>query len=280
MQAIFDNNYRPVVVAPAGEGQPLATMARRMKLDLLQPEKVNDPIFLAHLGAIAPDLFVLAGYNQILHTQILGIPSHGTINLHGGKLPEYRGTAPINWQIINGEAQGGCCILYVDEGIDTGDIIEQQLYDITLEDNAATAVDKTLKIFPPMLLRTLGKISKNEIKATKQDLNSGSHYTRRYDRDGRIDWKTMSAVQVHNLVRALVPPYPGAFALRGTERITIVRTRLLEQRIMGIPGRIPLKREQGAIAIAADRGLLIEKVLVEGQELDAREFFRIGDDLA
>ena len=139
-----------VVGHPTPESDVVAT-GRKLGLPVFQPEKVNDTSFADAMAELRPDLNVLAGYNQILRKRIIEIPNKGTINLHGGKLPEYRGTAPINWQIINGETTGGCSIIYVDEGIDTGDIIVQEPYEIGLEDDAATIMQKTIEIFPKLL---------------------------------------------------------------------------------------------------------------------------------
>ena len=269
------------VVAHPGEKSTVARLAEKLGLRYFQPKKVNARSFLEEVNKLGPDLCVLSGYNQILRKEILSIPKFGVINLHGGRLPEYRGVAPINWQILNGEVKGGCSIIYVDEGIDTGDIIAQDYYDISPNDDAATATEKTLQIFPPLLVESLARIREGTVKRIRQDPNAGCYYTRRYPKDGEIDWNTMTAVQVHNLVRALVKPYPGAFTHHVTKRIVIWKTSLLTNVIKGIPGRVPLKQNLGAVVIAADRALLIEKVSIGESEkiIDARPCFDLGDDL-
>ena len=143
------------------------------------------------------------------------LPPLGTINLHGGKLPEYRGAAPINWQIINGETSGGCSIIYVDEGIDTGDIIAQEIYPIEAHDTHASILEKTLEIFPRLLIQVLEQIENGTVKAQKQDPHAGSYYIRRYPSDSEINWDRLTDIQVHNLVRGMFGPYPGGIFFSG-----------------------------------------------------------------
>ena len=126
----------------------LCGLARQLKIPVFDPLNVNDPEFIETLKIIKPDLFVLSGYNPILKKEILAIPSKGSINLHGGRLPQYRGGSPINWQIINGEKQGACSILFVDEGIDTGDLLIEEFYEIGPDETAGEIILKTLEIFP------------------------------------------------------------------------------------------------------------------------------------
>ncbi|MCJ7717691.1 MAG: hypothetical protein MUO54_14390, partial [Anaerolineales bacterium] len=234
---------------------------------------------VSELEAYTPDLFILCGYNKILKSLIIDIPPLGTINLHGGKLPEYRGAAPINWQIINGETTGGCSIIYVDEGIDTGDIITQEIYPITAEDTHASVLEKTLNIFPPLLEKVLQQIESESVKAVKQDPLEGRYYTRRYPRDSQIDWQIMDDIQVHNLVRGMHGPYPAAFTHLGNLKIEIDKTRLMEEDIMGAAGRVSTKRGKAVIVMAKNQGIVVEEVTVNGKSVDPVEVMKIGDDL-
>ncbi len=270
------------VVTSPGMMDEMAQKAKEMGFKILQPEKVNGEECIKEVSFLKPDIFILAGYSSILKKEILSIPPMGAINLHGGKLPEYKGVAPINWQIINGEARGGCVVLFVDEGIDTGDIIAQELYDITMEDTAATVLEKTLKLFPSMLVNALDEIEKGTVKRHTQDIFKGCYYTRRYPRDGKIVWKEMTAVQVYNLVRSLVKPYPGAFFFHRGKKIIVNRAALLQEDIRGIPGRVSLFRGEGVIVIARDRGILIEEISLDGEMAgrEPRAYFKsLGDDL-
>jgi len=249
-------------------------------IKIFQPEKVNNPNFIKELKELKPDLFILSGYNKILKKEIINVPKLGCINLHGGKLPDYRGTAPINWQIINGEKEGGCCIVYVDEGIDTGDIIKQEYYLIDINETATDIVEKQLKLFPKMLLSAIDDIEKNQVKSISQDPNEGCYYTRRYPGDGLIDWEKMTAFNIYNLVRALSDPYPNAFTFYNDKKVRIRKTKLMERKIKGMPGRIPFKQKEGVVAIAKDYGLLITEIAIEDDKktYNPKDMFKIGDN--
>ncbi len=170
-------------------------------------------------------------------------------------------------------------IIYVDEGIDTGDIIAQEIYPITPDDTHASVLQKTLDIFPPLLVKVLGEIEVGTVKAEPQDPTTGGYYCRRYPRDSQIDWKSMTDHQVHNLVRGMHGPYPAAFTYRNGQKVEVDQTRLLEETIRGIPGRVPHKRGNSVVVLTSNRGILIEKITVENNTVEPAAFFQIGDDL-
>jgi methionyl-tRNA formyltransferase len=265
-----------VGVAPEKE---LETLSQQHQIPIIFPDKLNSAETVKEIADFQPDLFILSGYNKILQSLILNIPPKGTINLHGGKLPDYRGAAPINWQIINGETSGGCSIIYVDEGIDTGDILAQEIYPISPDDTHASILEKTLEIFPPLLVKVLKQIEDDKTNPTPQDPLQGNYYCRRYPRDSRIKWAQMDDIQVHNLVRGMHGPYPAAFTFRGEMKIDIDKTHLLEETIIGIPGRVPRKIGDHVIVITKNRGLLIEEISVDGKVITPSELLQIGDDL-
>ncbi len=279
LQAVLEAGHSVSAVVGVSPEEELEALGKEAGFPVLYPERVNAPETVERLRSYGADCFVLSGYNKILRSPVIEIPPKGTINLHGGRLPEYRGAAPINWQIINGEKSGGCCIIYVDEGIDTGDIIAQEIYPITPQDTHASVLAKTLEIFPALLVRVLDQIEDGSVQVVKQDPLAGSYYTRRYPRDSRIHWERMTDVQVHNLVRGMHGPYPAAFTFRGGENVEINQTRLLKETIRGIPGRIPHKRESSVVVLAANRGILVEEITVAGKKLDPAAYFQIGDDL-
>lgn len=268
------------VVGHPGEKSSVVEYAEHVGLPTFQPTNVNNSEFIEKLKRFQGQLFILSGYNQILKPKIINLPEKGCINLHGGKLPEYRGTAPINWQIINGEKIGGCCILYVDEGIDTGPIIVQKSYKISENDTSIDIVKKQLKLFPTMLLEVVKKIKEGTAKAVPQDKEKGCYYTRRYPRDGIINWETMTAQQVYNLVRALVDPYPNAFTFLEGKKVRIRKARRIKPPIKSIPGRLPLKTSDGIIICCKDEGLLVTEVAFEEEKTtyNPKDVFHIGID--
>ena len=164
----------------------------------------------------------MSGYTQILKKPVLEWPTIGVINLHGGKLPEYRGGSPINWQIINGESEGGVAVHFVDEGIDTGAILASETFPIGENETAGEIYDKTIKIFPDLMIRVIRELEIGIHQVQKQKLSDGTYYCKRLPRDGRIDWSSMSARQVHDLVRALNgPSYPGAFTYLKKKKLIV-----------------------------------------------------------
>lgn len=252
----------------------LKEFAIENKLPFFQPLNINEQKFIEKVRAMNPDLIILAGYSQILKEDIIKIPKKGILNLHGGKLPEYRGASTLNWMIINGETEGGIAIVFVDKKIDTGDIVSQKYFKISNQDTIKDVVDRVDRMFPSLLIETVGKIKNNTVRTVSQDLKKGTYYHSRRPRDGEIDWKRYSAKQVYDLVRALTHPYPGAFTCFNGKKLFIWKASLIKENIRGIPGRVYRRYPNGVVVIAADRGLLITRVQPEGKsECDANDFF-------
>ena len=244
-------------------------------IPVFAPKNINSPESISKLLEYQPDLMVIGGYGQILTQRVIDIPREGTLNLHGGLLPRYRGSSPINWAIINGEKTGGCTVIFIDDGIDTGDIVTQEKFDIGIDDTALDIQKKTFRIFPRLLLSSINDIENNTVNRLKQDESKAFYYHRRTPADGIIDWSSMSALQVHNKVRALTHPYPGAFTHHEGRKLLIWRTSLLHEDIRGIPGRVAFRRENGVVVIAKDRGLLVETVEEIGKgERPSRDYFK------
>jgi len=259
----------------------LPVFASERDLDVYQPADVNSSSFVSAVADMAPDLGVMAGYNQILGSQLLSIPDEGVINLHGGKLPAYRGASTLNWMIIEGEIEGGISILFADEGIDTGDIIRQTTFQIKPNDTIVDVIETTDKLFPPMLLEAIEQIAQGTVDPTPQTPTGGTHYHSRRPRDGRIHWRHHTAEDVYNLVRALAGPYPGAFTTFDGEKLVIHEASLIDRTVAGQPGRVCLRDGQGVLVVAANRGIRIETVEpASGPSQDATDFFdSVGCDL-
>jgi methionyl-tRNA formyltransferase len=279
LKKILDSGYQVSAVVAVNQEKDLEELSKEYNFPILIPEKINSDETVKLLKHYNPDLFILCGYNKIIKSLIIDIPPLGTINLHGGKLPDYRGAAPINWQIINGETTGGCSILYVDEGIDTGDIIAQEIYPISPEDTHGSVLEKTLEIFPRLLMEVLTQIKDGTVKRSPQNPLEGCYYSRRYPRDSEILWRDMTDIQVHNLVRGMHGPYPAAFTYRKDTKVEIHKTELLEETITGTPGRIPQKRGKGVIILTKNRGIVIKEISVDDQSIHPADYFNIGDDL-
>lgn len=250
-----------LIVLPVTGSEEIEQLATASRIPVLRPDDINAPSTVSETAKINADIMVLAGYTQILRDPMLSQGAPAFINLHGGKLPQYRGGSPINWQIINGETEGGCAVCYVDEGIDTGDIIFQETYPINADEGAAEAIAKTLKIFPRLVVQALDGLANQTAPRKKQDLSKASYFHKRHPEDGRIHWSEMDAIDIHNLVRALRgPDLPGAFCFLGDEKLIVHRTSLLTENLSGDPGRIEHDRNGTAVVFAKDRGLMVTEV--------------------
>lgn len=264
------------VVLAVGEGDPAFEAAARAAGRAYEaPASPNDPAFRARLAAARPDLLVLAGYTRILRRPTIETAPRGAINLHGGRLPHYRGASVLNWQILRGEPVIAIHVVGVDEGIDTGPIhatAERPLGpDETFTEVSAWA-DET---FPGLLSRVLGEIEAGTARPVPQPAD-GTYYAKRYPEDGRIPWREMTGLDVHNLVRALAPPAPGAFTFRGGEKITVWRTARLAENLRGVPGRVVRRAGDGVVVAAREGGVVLLEVEAAGPAPAAR-LLRRGD---
>ncbi len=209
------HGYKPVLL--------IGEFSRTHSIPVFKTKNINSAESLNYLKQFAPDLLILASFTQILKPPVIDLAKKGTINLHGGKLPQYRGASVLNWQIINGEPEIGISIIFVDEGIDTGDIIAQARWPLKPTDTIKDVVDKTLTLFPKMLLKAVKEIDAGTVKRIPQDKTKGRLYRKRRPEDGLIDWQNMSLTQINNFVRALTKPYPGAFYYQNGKKIIVWR---------------------------------------------------------
>lgn len=280
LRALLDNNKPVSLVIGQAENDSLALTAKEYEIEIQFPENVNSPHFIEMLAAESINLIILSGFNKILKKEILDYPKNGVINLHGGRLPQYRGAAPINWQLINGEKQLGFTIMFADEGIDTGKIIKEQLFDVEENTTAGEVVQKSIEWFPKALVEVVNELEANgQITSFKQDESLAQYYTRRYPEDSLIDWERLTDVQVHNIVRAMNGPYPSAYSYLDGQKVEILKTSILDGDYFGGAGRVQLKTEKGAIIIAKNRAVLVEQVQVDGLVYEAKSYLKIGQRL-
>lgn len=201
---------------PAGRGQKVhqsdvKLTAQELGLPILQPEKLRDEAFLRELEALNPDLGIVIAF-RMLPEVVWAMPRLGTFNLHASLLPEYRGAAPINWAIINGDKETGVTTFLLNHEIDKGAIIEQERTVIAPEDNIGTLYDRLMEIGSHLVIRTVEKLAEGNYTTTEQmhiDEATLRPAPKIFKEDGRIDWRR-PAENIHNLVRGL-SPYPAAW---------------------------------------------------------------------
>jgi methionyl-tRNA formyltransferase len=188
---------------------PVKSLALRLGLPVLQPERARDEQFITELRALQPDLIVVVAYGQILPPAILDLPRHGCLNVHTSLLPKYRGAAPIQWAIANGDTGTGVTIMKMDAGLDTGPIVSQRRTPIRPEDDSATLHDRLAQLGAELLIQTIPDYVAGKIQPRPQPAEGVSHAPKIKKEDGRIDWN-LPARTIGNRLRAFTP-WPGAF---------------------------------------------------------------------
>lgn len=215
---------------PAGRGHnlfapPTKIVANRYAIPVLQPEKLSrSPDVVQQMSELKPDLLVTVAFGQILKKNVLEMAPCGVINVHGSLLPKYRGAAPINWAIINGEKTTGVTTMYSDAGIDTGDMLLSRPIAISDDMTAQELAEVMSFVGADLLLETLEQLAAGSLKSRKQDNEEASAAPRLTKELGRIDWHK-SAQEIHNLVRGLVP-WPGTETVYGAAPLKVLKTKV------------------------------------------------------
>ncbi len=200
----------------------------------ITPENPNTPEELQRIRELAPDFLFSFYYRQMLTPELLAIAQHGALNMHSSLLPKYRGRVPINWAIIRGETETGATLHYMVAKPDAGDIVAQTAVPILPDDTAREVLDKVTVAAEMTLHQALPALIAGNASRIAQNLRQGSYFSGRKPENGRIDWSE-SAVGVHNLVRAVAPPYPGAFTTVAGQPARILRTRVMAANAIRIP---------------------------------------------
>lgn len=253
----------------------LEKIAKDYGIPFFTHENVNSPEFLSTVKNLKCDLFVSMSFNQIFKKEIIEVPPLGTINCHAGKLPFYRGRNILNWALINDESEFGITVHYVDDGIDTGDIIIQECFQITDDDNYSTLLERAYKSCAELLDRAVDEIfSGKVVRKVQSEIHAlGFYCISRRDGDERIEWNKSSR-SIFNFVRAICPPGPSARTYLGVDEIRIHRVRFLANAPVytGIPGSVLAKHPMGFFVKTLD-----SYVLVDDWESGAK--IRVGDRL-
>lgn len=209
---------------PKGRGKkvlytPVKEMALQYDLPILQPESIQNEEVITQIKNIKPDVIVVVAFGQILSEDILNIPKHGCINVHASLLPAYRGAAPIQWAVIDGLTESGITTMYMDKGLDTGDMIEQTVVQLSQKETGGSYFDKLAKEGAILLLSTLEKLENQTAVRIKQDHSKSSYAKMLNKAMGQIDF-TKTAQEIERLIRGL-NPWPGAYTTLGGKILKI-----------------------------------------------------------
>ncbi|MDA3790407.1 MAG: bifunctional UDP-4-amino-4-deoxy-L-arabinose formyltransferase/UDP-glucuronic acid oxidase ArnA [Desulfobacula sp.] len=217
--------------------ESVASLCAQKNIPVYAPEDVNHPMWKEKIKGIAPDIIFSFYYRKLLGEEILAIPRHGCLNLHGSRLPAYRGRCPINWVLVNGETRTGMSLHYMTIKPDAGDIVAQADIDISDNDTAYTLHKKFAGALPELLDNVLPLIQENTHPRIPQDSSLSSYFGGRGSKDGEINWNVAPSA-VRNLVRAVTKPYPGAFSFAGNRKIIFWDVSVSEDSVDAEPGTI------------------------------------------
>lgn len=281
LELLLANRYTVAAVVtapdkPRGRGQQVSftavkECALRHALPVLQPESLKDPSFIASLSALNADLFIIVAF-RILPKEVYTLPARGSFNLHASLLPKYRGAAPINWALINGETESGVTTFFLQDKVDTGHIILQRSLPLPPEMNAGELHDALSQLGAQTVLETVRLIEQEKAVPQPQTDALATPAPKIFKETCRIAWDRPAA-QLHNFIRGL-SPYPAAWTMHGERMIRIYKTTVSAQLSAISPGRVVV--ESGHLYISTADGMVeVLELQQEGKKrMSAEEFLR------
>jgi len=288
LEKLADNKENKIAVItqpdrPQGRGRkilptPIKKIALDKGLEVFQPESINDGESIKRMKEFNPDIILVVAYGQILSSHILNIPKIGCINIHGSLLPKYRGAAPINRAIINGEKETGTTFMFMKEKVDAGEIIFQEKIDILPDETCGELYYRLSALSARSLPKLLEKIKSGKIERIPQD-NKLATFARKINKeDGKIDWSDRGE-KVYNLIRGTIP-FPGAFTYYKGRKLKVTQARFLndyqDDANTGSPksGRVVKTEKDGILISTGDKGMIkILRLIPAGsKELTAEQF--------
>lgn len=286
LRKLLDERFDVVLVVtapdrPKGRGQkilpgPVKEFAVQHELPVLQPANLRDPGFLQSLQRTGADLFVVVAF-RILPPEVYSLPPKGSFNLHASLLPKYRGAAPIQWAVINGEKETGVTTFFLQETVDTGSVIAQERIPIGDDETSGQLHDRLAELGAGLVVKTVRLIETGSVNPVPQDDTLASPAPKIFKDDCRIDW-TQPASTIHNLVRGLAPS-PGAWTMYDGKLIKVFRTQpdlsVYPSAHTATPGTILKADSQMLLVKAGDGAVSIRELQQEGRKkMDAPEFLR------
>jgi methionyl-tRNA formyltransferase len=240
----------------------------------ITPADPRSPELLAAVREARPDFIFSAYYRHMLPVEVLALARHGAFNMHGSLLPKYRGRVPVNWAVLNGETETGATLHEMTAKPDAGLLVGQTSVPILPDDTAGQVFEKVTVAAEQTLWRVLPELLAGTAPRQPNDRAQGSYYGGRKPEDGRIDW-SRPAHQVYNLVRAVAPPYPGAFTDIGTARFVVARARLAQTRASNLQPGLQVE-DNALLGVCGDgRAIVIHELRHDGRAIDPAAFARL-----
>lgn len=283
LEALYKSNHEVVAVVtqpdrPKGRGKkvlppPVKVKAMEYGTEVLQPEKIRDKAYIEAIKAMDFDCIVVVAFGQLLPKEILDLPKKGCINVHASLLPKYRGAAPINWVIVDGEEETGITTMYMNEGLDTGDMILKEEVNIEDDMTAGQLHDVLAEVGAKVLIETLDLIAIDKAPRTPQNDSESCYASMLSSKTGLIDWKN-SAKDIYNLVRGL-NPWPVAYTMYKGKKMKVWKCKIAEANKADEPGKI-LEVDKTGIYVSTGNGIiLIEEIqLPNSRKMTVDEYIR------
>ena len=243
---------------------PVKVLAEEAEIPVLQPTCICDDEFMETISDLQPDLIVVTAYGRILPGRLLNLPRFGTINVHGSLLPKYRGAAPIQWAVINGEKETGVTIMQMDEGVDTGDIPLPITLPITEDDTSGTLFCKLADLGGQALFEALSRIKQGKLSPVPQDEANSCHAPMLKKEMGHLDW-SKSAQELHCLIRGL-DPWPSAYGFIDKRRFRFFKPQVISGEVTEKPGTLCRADKNGVLIATGKDYLLVREIQPEGKK--------------
>ena len=252
---------------------PVKEKALEHNLTVYQPRRAREPEFIEQMQALNPDIMIVVAFGQILPKAILDIPKYGCVNVHASLLPKYRGAAPIQWAVINGDAVSGVTTMQMDVGLDTGDMLLKTEVPLAKDETGGSLFDKLSTLGGELLIETLDKIQTGDIHPEKQDDSQAGEYARTLDKAlGNVDF-SMSAAAIERLIRGL-NPWPSAYTFYNGKTMKLWKAEVVPG-TDAAPGQIVSVDKQSFTVQTGEGGLRILELQLEGKKrMDAGAFLR------
>ena len=285
LRALCESGYDVVGVfcqpdRPKGRGNrltpcPVKEEALRRGIPVFQPERIKRPEGVEALAGLSPDLCVTAAFGQLLSQEILDIPPRGTVNVHSSLLPRHRGSAPVNWAVIQGDAQTGVTTMLTDAGMDTGDMLLCERVDIGERETAGELTDRLAQLGAALLIRTLRAMEAGTLRPAPQDPQAATYEPKLTKETGRIDF-SRSVREIDCLVRGTMP-WPGAFTtLPDGQVMKVMEVRRAADAPTLEPGRIVSADGKGGLVVSCGDGdvELVQIQMPGAKRMNARDYLR------
>jgi UDP-4-amino-4-deoxy-L-arabinose formyltransferase/UDP-glucuronic acid dehydrogenase (UDP-4-keto-hexauronic acid decarboxylating) len=235
--------------------ESVADVARAHDVPIFIPSSPNDPAVVARLAALDADVVLSVWYRRLVGDALLAMPRRAALNLHGSLLPAYRGRAPLNWALVNGETRTGVTLHHMTREADAGDIVAQEAIDISPDDTALTLYERMVKVGVDLLVRWSPAVLAGTAPRRPQDHARATVFGRRRPEDGRVAW-TWPARRIANMIRAVARPYPGAFVGDGTARVHLWEGSVDDGETGAQPGTVVAVHAGRGVTIATGQGTL------------------------